>query len=126
MTTQPRPRPLARLAGRVVLAEGVALALISLGYAISLLIGSPHNRGLALIGAGLGLLFGAGLGLAGRGLRRGRRAAWSPAFVAQILLTPVGIGLAQSGQPVAAVLVLVPAVLTGALLLLGAPRPVED
>lgn len=99
------------------------MMVITAGFAVSLLIGSPHNRGLALVGTAMMFTFGAGLALAGRGLQRGRRSAWSPAFVAQILLTPVGIGLAQGGQPVAAVLVLVPAVLTGALLLLSAPRP---
>lgn len=125
VSSPPRPGPLGRLAGRLSLAEGVGLIVLSLGYGISLLVGAPHNRGLALFGAGLGVLFGAGLALAGRGLQRGRRGAWSPAFVAQILLTPVGIGLVQSGQPVAAVLVLVPALVTGALLLLSPPRPGE-
>lgn len=99
------------------------MMVITAGFAVSLLIGSPHNRGLALVGTAMMFAFGAGLALAGRWLQRGRRGAWSPAFVAQILLTPVGIGLAQGGQPVAAMLVLVPAVLTGALLLLSAPRP---
>src|SRR5438067_1577409 len=40
-----------RLAGPLVQAEGVALLLLCAGYAVSLVLGHPHNRGLALFGA---------------------------------------------------------------------------
>jgi len=103
--------------------EGAVIFLVSLAYGVSILVGHPHNRGLALFGAGLGLLAGACLALSGRSLRRGSSRTWSPALVAQLLLIPVGIGLAQGGQGVIAVLVLVPAALVALLLLLGAPRP---
>ena len=113
-----------RLAGPVVLGEGVVLALVCVGYSISLLIGHPHNRGLALFGALLGLVFGLGLMLAGRSLRRGSgRAAWTPSLLAQILALPVGFGLLQGDQAVIAALVLVPALAALVLLVLGAPRP---
>jgi hypothetical protein len=113
------------LAGWVVLGEGVALTLLCVGYAVSLVVGHPHNRGLALVGALFGLLCGLALLLAGRGLRQGARWPWSPAFLAQLFMLPVGIGLVQGGQGVYGVLVLAPAIAAGALLVLAPPRPVE-
>jgi hypothetical protein len=111
-----------RLAGPVVLAEGVALVLLCLGYGISLLVGHPHNRGLALSGAGFGLFVGIGLGYAGRDLWRSRRWPWSPAFLAQLLMLPVGIGLIQGGHSWYGVAVLAPAAIAGLLLIAGS-RP---
>ena len=109
-----------------MLGEGSGLVLLSLGYAVSLLVGHPHNRGLALFGALLGLGFGLGLVLAGRSLQRGQgRAAWSPSLLAQLIALPVGIGLVQGGRAVIGVLVLIPALAALILLLLGAPRPAQ-
>ncbi|MDQ1688806.1 MAG: hypothetical protein QOK42_1781 [Frankiaceae bacterium] len=112
-----------RLAGPLVLAEGAALLLLCAGYAVSLLVGHPHNRGLALFGALLGGGFGAALVLGGRALRQGKRWAWTPSFLAQLLAVPVGIGLVQGGHGEYGVVVLAPALVTGVLLLAGAPRP---
>lgn len=122
-----RRRAARRRAGGLVLVEGGAVLLLCLAYAVSLLAGKPHNRGLALVGAGLGALLGLVLVLLGRALAgsTGRR-AWSPALVAQLLAVPVGVGLVQGRHLVLAVLVLCPALLAALLLVLGAPRPDES
>lgn len=107
-------------AATLVAAEGLALLGLSLAYAGLILVGHPHNRALALFGAGLGVLFGAGLFVAGRGLGNRRRAAYSPSLLAQIIAVPVGIGLVQGHRPVIAAAVLAPAVVVLALLLFTA------
>jgi hypothetical protein len=111
-----QPTRTARLVAALVVAEGLALGMLALVYAGFLIAGHPHNRTLALFGAALGLVAGAGLVVAGRALRLGRRAAYSPTLLAQLLAIPVGIGRAQGHQPLAAVAVLLPAVVTIALL----------
>src|SRR3954449_3745823 len=93
-------------AATIVAVEGVALIGLSLSYAGLILTGHPHNRGLALFGAGLGVLFGAALVLASRGLRNRRRAAYSPSLLAQLIAVPVGIGLVQGHRIAIAVAVL--------------------
>jgi hypothetical protein len=107
-----------RIAGSLVAAEGLALVALSLSYVGLLLAAHPHNRGLALFGAGLGIVFGAGLFVAGRALRDARRAAYSPSLLAQIIAIPVGIGLVQGHRGAIAIGVLVPAAVVLALLLL--------
>jgi hypothetical protein len=112
---EPLPRSL-RLAAALVVAEGVALGALTLSYAGLIIAGEPHNRALALFGALIGLLFGAVLVAAGRGLHRRRRAAYSPTLLIQLLAVPVGIGLIQGGQPWTALGVLVPSVVVLGLL----------
>jgi hypothetical protein len=99
-----------RLVSALIVVEGAALGIVCAVYAGLLTTGHPHNRGLALFGAGLGLLAAAGLVIAGRALGRRRRPAYSPTLLAQLLAIPVGIGLIQGDKYVAAVCVLVPAV----------------
>src|SRR3954463_3342029 len=111
-----RPRVLL-VASSIVALEGAALVALALSYVGLILVGDPHNRGLALFGAGLGLAFGAGLFLASRGLRRGRRAAYSPILLAQIIAIPVGVGLVQGHRAPIAVAVLLPSAVVLALLL---------
>jgi hypothetical protein len=94
----------------LVAAQGVALTLVSVVFAGFVVFGSPHNRALALFGAGLGLLAGGALVLAARGFAHRRRAAYSPVVLAELIAVPVGIGLAQGGRTPVAVAVLVPAV----------------
>jgi hypothetical protein len=106
------PETVVRALAVSVAVEGGALALGSAIYAGFIVAGSPHNRGLALFGASLGLLAGTGLLLAARGLARRRRAATSPVVLFQIIAIPVGIGLIQGGRPLIAVGVLAPAVAT--------------
>jgi hypothetical protein len=112
-------RPL-RIAAALVGAQGVALVLISVVYAGSLVVGSPHNRGLALFGALLGLLGGVGLVLAARGVAHRRRASYAPVLLTEVIAVPVGIGLIQGGLPLIAVAVLAPAAVVLAMLL-GTP-----
>ncbi|MFL6241242.1 MAG: hypothetical protein ACJ735_17300 [Actinomycetes bacterium] len=113
--TAARSRVLVVAAG-IVAAEGVALVGLSLSYVGLILAGHPHNRGLALFGAGIGLLFGAGLIVASRALRVSRRAAYSPILLAQLIAIPVGIGLVQGGRTPVAIAVLVPSAVVLALL----------
>jgi hypothetical protein len=111
-----RPRSVG-IAAAIVGAEGVAIVGLALAYVGLILVGTPHNRGLALFGAALGLLLGAGLLVASRGLRACRRAAYSPILLTQLIAVPVGIGLVQGHRAWIAVLVLVPSVVVLALLL---------
>jgi hypothetical protein len=105
-----------RVLAALVAAEGVALCGLALAYAGLILAGHPHNRGLALFGALLGLIFGAGLLFASRGLRDRRRPAYSPTLLAQIIAIPVGVGLVQGHRPAVAVAVLVPSIVVLVLL----------
>ncbi len=116
--TEPLSPPRAVSAAAVVVGgEGFALCALALSYAGLILAGHPHNRGLALFGAALGLVFGLGLIVAGRGLWRRRRPAYSPSLLAQIIAIPVGIGLVQGHRALIAIAVLVPAAIVLALLL---------
>jgi hypothetical protein len=111
-----RPRSVL-VAGAIVVAQGVALVALALSYAGLILAGHPHNRGLALFGAALGLGAGLALVLAGRGLRACRRAAYSPILLTQIIAIPVGIGLVQGGRAAIAAAVLVPSAVVLVLIL---------
>ncbi|MDX6287546.1 MAG: hypothetical protein QOG53_3031 [Frankiales bacterium] len=121
MTSPSHPTPLAvRVAASLVALQGVALVAGSLTYAGFLIAGEPDNRGLALFGAAIGLLFGGTLVAAARGLSHRRRPAYSPTVLIELLSIPVGIGLIQSERPAVAVAVLVPSVLVLGLLI-GTP-----
>jgi hypothetical protein len=109
-----------RVAAVFVAVEGVALVGVSLSYAGFLVVGRPHNRGLALFGAAIGVLFGATLIAAARGLARLKRAAYSPTVLIELLAVPVGIGLIQGKQALIAVAVLVPSIVV-LVLLIGTP-----
>jgi hypothetical protein len=109
-----------RVAAVMVAVEGVALVGVSLSYAGFIVVGEPHNRGLALFGAAIGVLFGGTLIAAARGLAQRKRAAYSPTLLIELLAVPVGIGLIQGKQQLIATAVLVPSVVVLALLL-GTP-----
>ena len=117
MSETPQSSRVLPVAASIVAVEGVALVALALSYVGLILVGDPHNRGLALFGAALGLAFGVGLFLASRGLRKGRRAAYSPILLAQIIAIPVGIGLVQGHRALIAVAVLVPSAVVLVLLL---------
>jgi hypothetical protein len=106
-----------RVAADIVAVEGAALVALSLSYVGLLLAAHPHNRGLALFGAALGLLFGFAMLVAARGLRQMRRPAYSPIVLVQLIAVPVGIGLIQGHRAVIAVAVLAPSVVVLALLM---------
>jgi hypothetical protein len=121
MTTPGRLTPITlRVAAVLVGLEGVTLVGVSLVYAGFILVGEPHNRALALFGAGIGLAFGATLVAAGRGLGRRQRPAYSPTLLIELLAVPVGVGLIQGNQPLIAIAVLVPSIAVLALLI-GTP-----
>jgi len=111
-----RPRAVL-VAGSIVMAQGVGLVALALSYVGLILAGHPHNRGLALFGAALGLLAGSALFLAGRALRACRRAAYSPILLAQIIAIPIGIGLVQGHRPAIAAAVLAPSAVVLVLIL---------
>lgn len=84
-----------RRAAIVLGVEGVALALLGVGYAASGVLGRPEDR-LATVLAGL---FALAVGLlllpVARALGAVRGWAWSPAILTQLFLLVVGVGLGQ-------------------------------
>ncbi len=82
-------------AALLVAVEGVALAVLGLGYGAAALAGEPFDRTAALLEAGFAVLAGVLLLLLARGLAR--TAGWSraPTVVLQLLAIPVGVGLVQ-------------------------------
>ena len=97
--------------------QGAALA----GYALVVLVQAVRGDRATLLGAALLAVllvaWGAGLGLAARGLWDGRRWARSPVVVTELLLLAVGIPLVQgAGRAAGIVLVVVAVVELGAVL----------
>jgi hypothetical protein len=105
------PGPL-RTAGALVITEGLALALLGAGYAVSGVVGRPEDRLATVLAGAFALLVGAGLVQVGRGLRQGRAWSLAPTVVVQVFTFVVGVGLLQGG------------VLWAALPLLGLPAAV--
>ena len=92
----PVPAALHR-AGLLVVAEGAALALLGVGYAVSGLVGSPEDR-LATVLLGLmAVLVGGLLVPVGRALAQARGWAVSPTVVVQLFVAVVAVGLFQGG-----------------------------
>ncbi|MHB2022491.1 MAG: hypothetical protein ACYCO3_04050 [Mycobacteriales bacterium] len=111
----PWPAPLRCAAGLVAL-QGAALAVVCLVFLVDIFVGRPNDRATALFGAALGLFTAAVLiGLA-RPLQRGRRFARTPVVLIDLLALPVGAGLVQGARFGYAVCVILPALLTLALL----------
>lgn len=116
MTDTTRPRPLLVAVGLLLLQ-----AAAFVGYALVVLVQAVRGDRTTLLGAGLLavllLAWGAGLGLAARGLWDGRRWARSPVVVTELLLLAVGIPLVQgTGRPAGVVIVVVAVVVLGAVL----------
>jgi hypothetical protein len=109
------PRPL-RAAALIVLAEGLALLVVSVIYTYRAATGHPGDRGTALFGAALGLLAALLLCALAAGIDRVRRAALTPATMAQLLALPVAWGFFRAGQEAAAACVAIPAVVVLVLL----------
>ena len=99
------PSPVTR-AALLVAVEGVALAVLGLGYGVAAVAGEPFDRTAALLEGGFTLLAGLLVLLVARGLAR--TAGWSraPTVVLQLLAVPVGVGLVQGRVWYAAVPVL--------------------
>ena len=106
-----------RIAGGAVALQGVVLLVLAAIEAGVGAFGHPDDRGLALFTAAFGLLAGAALLVAARGVLRFRRAAYSPVVLAEVLAIPVGISLLQSDRWFAGVAVIVVAVVVLVLLL---------
>ena len=115
----PRPRAVRTAAGLVAV-EGAALVLAGLVYGAAGLLGEPFDRTATLLEAALALIAGTLLLLVARGLSRTAGWARSPAVVAQLLLLPVGVGLAQGRVWWAAAPVL--ALAAGVLYALATPQ----
>ena len=116
MTDTTRPRPLLVAVGLLVL-QGASFV----GYALVVLVQAVRGDRTTLLGAALLALllvaWGAGLGLAARGLGAGRRWARSPVVVTELLLLAVGIPLVQgAGRPAGIVVVAVAVVALAAVL----------
>ena len=112
-TVSLRPRavdPALRTAAALVGLEGAALVVIALVYGGAGLVGDPFDRTATLLEAAMAMAVGVLLLLVARGLARTAGWARSPAVVGQLLMLPVGVGLAQGRVWWAAVPVLVLAV----------------
>lgn len=112
------PRPVLAAAGLVVV-EGVALLVLAVANVVLTALSDAGSVTLALGGALLLVIFGAGLILLARGLRDLRPATRSPVIAVQIVALPVGWTLASAngrpgiGLPVLALAVAVLALLLG-------------
>jgi hypothetical protein len=72
-----------RVAVAVVAVEGAGGAVAGLVFVVAALVGSPHDRGTAVILGVLLVLFGVGLLAIARSLRRGSYWPWTPSYLAQ-------------------------------------------
>ena len=107
--TDGTPRPV-RAAAALVAVEGLALALLGAGYAVSGVVGAPEDRLATVVAGGFALLVGVALTGVARGLARARSWALAPTVVVQVFTFVVGVGLLQAGVlAVALPLLLVPA-----------------
>lgn len=86
-----------RGAGALVTGEGLALAVLGVGYAVSGLLASPEDRSGAVLLGAIALLVGVLLVPVGRALGRARSWAVSPTVVVQLLVVVVAVGLFQGG-----------------------------
>jgi hypothetical protein len=82
----------------LVQAQGVALALVCLGFGIYALGGHAQHHGLAQTEFlfGLGLITGVVWTWLGRSLGAGSRGAYSPLLLLELICLPVAWGLAQA------------------------------
>ena len=121
MPVQDEATPTAVRAAAVLVAlQGVALVALSSVYVVEIIVGEPNNRGSALFGALIGFMFGATLLAAARGLVRGKRRAYAPSVLIELIAVPVGIGFIQSDRPLIAAGVIAPSIVVLALLI-GTP-----
>ncbi len=112
----------------LIQAQGLALCLLCIGFAIYALGGHHTHHGLAEaeLEFAVGLVAGVFWVLAGRALGRGKRAAYSPLLLLELICLPVAWGLAQSGQWVFCVLVGLPALVVVVVLAGPAGRRVVN
>jgi hypothetical protein len=127
--TGPPPEADQRLLTRVswlIQAQGVALGLVCLGFAIYALGSHPIHHNLAQVEFLflLGIAAGAVLVFAGRSLARGTRAAYSPLLLLELICLPVSWGLSQGHLWAYAALVGVPALVVVVALFSPAGRRV--
>ncbi|MDX6209437.1 MAG: hypothetical protein QOE24_1828 [Frankiales bacterium] len=110
LTTDADHRLLTRVSW-LVQAQGLALSVVCLGFAIYALGGHQQHHGLAQteLEFGLGLLTGVVWTLLGRSLGAGSRGAYSPLLLLELICLPVSWGLGQGHLWVYSGLVGVPA-----------------
>ena len=122
----PVERPVAvRRAAALLAVEGAALTVIGVVDGVATVVGEPDDRVASLGVAVFALAGGLLLLVLGRALARGRGWPRSPAVVLQLLAFPVGIGFAQGGVWVPAVVVLLLAAVTLVHLVLAGPAVAE-
>ena len=95
----------------VAQAQGLVLSAVAIGFALYALGRHKQHHGLAQTELEFGLLLLAGvvLGLTGRALGSGSRAAYSPLLLLELICLPVAWGLSQGHLWVYAVVVGLPA-----------------
>ena len=108
-----------RRAAFVVALEGVALALLGIGYAASGVLGEPESRAATVLAGVVALAVGAGLVPLSRALERGSGATLAPAVLLQLFTLVVAIGLVRAGV----LLVGVPMVVVAVVVLHGLASP---
>ena len=110
----------------LVQAQGLALALLCIGFAVYAL--GPHRLHHNLAQTELEWAIGLGAGgvliVAGRGLGRGARASYSPLLLLELICLPVGWGLSQGHRWGYAAVVAVPALVVLGVLFSPAGRRV--
>ena len=118
---QNAPRSAPRVIAAIVLAfEASALAVATLAYVTLAIVDDGDSREFLVGIAILSALSAVGLGLASRGLARGRRWAVGPSLTWQVLQGFVGAWALSNGSPGLGLGLLVPAVIGGIALVLTA------
>jgi hypothetical protein len=87
--------------------EGAACAVAGVAFVVAALIGSPHDRPVAVALGALLTLYGVAVVLVARGVRRERRWARTPALLVQFFALVVAWYQRATLTPVAIVLALV-------------------
>jgi hypothetical protein len=103
----------------LVAVEGVACVAAGIGFVVAALVGHPSDRGVAVFLGALLALYGAGVLLVARGLRRLRAWARTPAFLVQFFALVVA-WYQRSTLPAVAAVVAVVAVAAAVALLRSA------
>ena len=109
-----------RRIAQLLLAEGVALVVLGVVYAVVSATGTVENRLGAELAAAFVVLLGGMVVLLARATGAGRTWPRSPAVVVNIIALPVGLGLLQGHLYLAGVVVLLPAL--AALYLYATPE----
>lgn len=97
------PVPL-RVAGGVLLVQGLGLAIAGAVVLVGALVGHPHDRPTAAFLGGLTIFYAAVVAYCGRGLLGGRTWAGTPALMVEFFALVIGVGQVRTLTAVSVVL----------------------